>query len=170
MKPIFWRNLGAGVLALVALGLVRAGYRAVPGEPELVREDPGAGPDATEELRRTERLVWLREVILWAINRRAALVSDLVAGRLTLFEAAAGFRAVQQTKERYVKPVPLSFLGKTDEERLCRQVLACVEQRLRDEPDQAAVVARLQQELEEHLGRDGTVHLPAPPDVGHPGF
>jgi hypothetical protein len=170
MKPILWRSLGAGVLALVALGLVRVGYRAVPEDQGPVWEDPDAGPDATEEARRAERLDRLRPVILWASGQRAALASDLVAGRLTLLQAAAGFRAVEQIKEMYVRPVPLDFPGKTEEERLCRQVLAYAEQRLRDEPGQAAVVERLRQELQERLDRDGAVRLPAPPDLGHPRF
>jgi hypothetical protein len=168
MKPTLWRSLGAGVLALAALGLVRAGCRAVPEEQELVREDPDAGPDATAEARRAERLSRLRQVIFWACDQRAALATDLVAGRLTLVEAAAGFRAVQQIKEQYARAVPLYFLGKTEEERLCRQVLAYAVEQRRDEPDQAAVVERLRQELQERLDRDGAVPLPAPPRLDPP--
>ena len=48
------------------------------------------------------------------------------------------------------------------------QVIVAVEQRLLDKPEQAAVVARLNKDLEEHLGRYGTVHLPASPRLDPP--
>jgi hypothetical protein len=38
---------------------------------------------------------------------------------LTLFEAAAKFGALKQVKAKYLRPVPLPFPGRTEEERLC---------------------------------------------------
>jgi hypothetical protein len=165
MKPLFWRMLGgAGVLALLAVGLVRGGCRTVPGEQAAVREGPGTEPDGMDETRRAEYLDQLGPVLAWAIEQRMALLSDLLAGRLTLFETAAGFRVVQRVKEKYFQPVALRFPGNTEEEQLCRQVIAYTETRLQDDPKQAAVVARLEKELQEHLDRYGRVRLPeAPP-------
>jgi hypothetical protein len=119
----------------------------------------------TEEARRAERLDVDRKVLLWAVAKRSEITSDLIAGRLTLFEAAAGFRAVRQIKAKYQQPAPRSFQGKPEEEHLCREVLVYVELRLEGGPAQAAVVARLHKELQEHLERYGTVHLPALPDL-----
>jgi hypothetical protein len=124
-----------------------------------------SGPDELEETRRAERLEVYKQVVFWTTGKRSAIASDLIAGRLTLFEAAAGFRAVRQVREKYVQPASVSFPGQTEDEQLCRQVLVSVEARLRGDPARAAVVARLRKELQEHLERYGTVHLPASPDL-----
>jgi hypothetical protein len=168
MKRIQWRILGVGVLGVVALGLVWASCRAVPDEQAALQEGPSSGPDVLEETRRAERLDVYRKVLLWAIGKRSEITSDLLAGRLTLFEAAAGFRAVLQVKAKYQKPVSLPFPGKPEEEQLCRQVVAYVETRLHGDPAQAAVVSCLQKEFQEHLERYGTVHLPASPRLDPP--
>jgi hypothetical protein len=172
MKPLPWRILGVGALAVLALvlGLVRAGCRAVPDEQEIVRNGFGTGSDVLKEMQRQEQLDRRGQVIFWAIGKRSEIVSDLLAGRLTLFEAAAGFRAVEQVKAKYLPPLPLPFPGKSEEEQLCRHVIACVERRLGDKPEQATVGARLQKELQEHLERYGSVHLPASPRLDHPRF
>jgi hypothetical protein len=170
MKPMLPRILGVGVLALVALGLVWAGCRAVSDEPAAVQEVRDSGPDVTEETetRRAERLEVYQKIILWVTGKHSEITTDVVAGRLTLFEAAAGFRAVRQVRDKYLKPVSVSLPGKTEEEQLCWQVIVAVEQRLLDKPEQAAVVARLNKELQEHLGRYGSVHLPASPRLDPP--
>jgi hypothetical protein len=167
----YWRVVVVGVLAVLSLGLwlSRAGCRA-PDEPVLVREPVGTGPDGPEETGRAEHLERLRGVLAWVVNERTVLLSDLLAGRSTLFETAAGFRAVQRVKDEYVRPVPFRFPGRTEEEQLCRQVIAHVEEQLRDEPEGPVVVARLEKELQEHLERYGTVRLPASPRLGHPHF
>jgi hypothetical protein len=169
MKPIQWRILGVGVVGLAVVGLVWASCRAVPGEQAAVHEAPTSGPEVLEETRRAERLEVYKKVVFWATDKHSAITSDLIAGRLTLFEAAAGFRAVRQVREKYVQPASVSFPGMTEDEQLCRQVIVSVEARLQGNPAQAAVVARLNKELQEHLDRYGTVRLPAPPDVD-PGF
>jgi len=168
MKPLLWRMLGVGLLALLALGLFRTGRRTVPGEQAAVREVPGTEPVGMDETRRAEYLDRLRAVIAWAIEQRTELLSDLLAGRLTLFETAAGFRVVQRVKEKYAQPVALRFPGNTEEEQLCRQVIAHTETRLQDDPKQAAVVARLGKELQEHLDRYGRVQLPEAPRLRYP--
>jgi hypothetical protein len=163
MKPIQWRILGVGVLGVVALGLVWAGRRPAPDQQAVVPEDPGTRPDLMEEMRQSERLDRRLQVTFWMVGRLQGFTSDLLAGRCNLFEAAAGFRAVQQVTEKYMKPVPPPFPGATEEERLCRQVIVFVEQHLRDEPSRDTFVARLERHLEEHLQRYGTIRLPEPP-------
>jgi hypothetical protein len=169
MKPLLWRMLGVGLLTVVVLGVARGGCRAVPDEAEGVREDAGAEPDPLENWQRSQRLTRLQQVILWAVDQREALTSDLIAGRLTLLETAAGFRAINAVKVKYFKPYPLSFPGKTEEEQLCRQVIAYTEQHLGDDkPGRAAVLARLERELREYLECQDTVCLPEPPPLRPP--
>jgi hypothetical protein len=123
-----------------------------------------------EEKQRAESLERSQQILSWVIEQRAALLSELRAGGLTLFETAAGFRAVQQVKDKYIKPAPLlvPVPGQTEEERLCRQVIAHLETRLQDDLEQPAIVARLEKELQEHLERYGSVHLPASPRLDPP--
>jgi hypothetical protein len=170
-KPVLRRILGFGVLGVVALGLVWAGCQAGPDEHAAVQEeDPGSGPDVLAETRRADRLDAFRKVLFWEVAKRSEIASDLLAGRLTLFEAAAGFRAVRQVRARYQEPGPLPFPGRPEEEQLCRQVLGYAETRLHGEPARAAVVARLHQQLQQHLELYGAVQLPASPDLDHPRF
>jgi hypothetical protein len=164
MKPVTWRLAAVGVLGLVALGVARLGWRpAVPDQPAAWPVGPAPDLDLMEEMQRSERLDRYHKFVTWAMKQRQALTADLVAGRLDLFETAAGFRALQQIKDKHVKPVAVVFSGRTEEEQLCRQVILFVEQHLLNEPNQAAVVARLEKQLQEHLERSGTVRLPEPP-------
>jgi hypothetical protein len=100
------------------------------------------------------------KVLRWTLNTKLAIADELIARRLTLFEAAAGFHAVDGVKQRYIRPVPNTFPGQTDAERLCWQVITFVEESLRDSPDQEAVVACLEEELQEHLDQYGPPKLP----------
>jgi hypothetical protein len=167
-----WRMAVVGVLAVVSLGLWLswAGCRSVRDESVSAREDAGAGPDGSEQTSRAEHLEKLQRVVNWAINERAALLSDLLAGRSTLFETAAGFRDIQLVKDRCGRVVSLPFPGRTEEEQLCRQVIAYVETQILEEPEGPATVARLKKELQEHLERYGTVRLPASPRLDAPRF
>jgi hypothetical protein len=154
----------------LALGLIWASYRPAPDEQAAVEENPAGGPDLAREARRAERLARLRRIIMWTIGQRSALVSDLLAGRSTLIETAAGFRAVNAVKEKHTGRISLPFPGRSEDEQLCRQVIVYVGEWLRDEPDRDAAVAGLEKELREHLRRYGTVRLPAPPRLDPPPF
>jgi hypothetical protein len=168
MNPFLWRRLGLGLLGFVALGLVWAGCRPGSGGQAARQEAAEPGPDVTEEMPGPERPDRAAQVLLWAISQRLKTTADLAAGRLTLFEAAAHFRAVQQVKAKYLPPVALPASGKTEEERLCWQVIRYVEAAMEDDPAQASVVSRLKNDLQEHLGRYGTVQLPASPRLPPP--
>ena len=86
---------------------------------------------------------------------------DLLAGRLTLPQAAARFRDAEK-EHPFTWPPPSAATGPAEGERLCRVVMDqanfWVETNL---PSQAAAVAaRLEAELERHRDPDGTVRLP----------
>jgi hypothetical protein len=119
-----------------------------------------------EELERGRELdEYGRAFIERVLQRNAVreeLVEQVLAGRLTMWQAAARFRAadatlppVQQTSHRS------AFRGETEDERYCREVIFRVESALEWQPRRATAVtpARLTEELERVLKRDGAVHL-----------
>jgi hypothetical protein len=117
-----------------------------------------------EDRRRGEELDRRLEVSLRRVHGKEAVVAALLAGRLTLPQAAALFRDLDETLPDPSVPRRLAAGGPADGERLCRQVLTWAGGRApegRTAPGQAAdVVARLEAEFQQLRGRDGTVCLP----------
>jgi hypothetical protein len=143
------------VLAVVAAGY--SGYRAsldLAAGPGRAAAD-GPAPDdydvAMAALVRSE-------------EGKAAAVEEVAAGRLSLVEAAARFRALEagRPRNRYCRPAHELYPGDSEGERLCREVIAHVEARLAPQGRARArqFAARLEAELGELLARDGTVRLP----------
>jgi hypothetical protein len=99
-------------------------------------------------------------------SRKRHLVGELLAGRLTLLEAAGQFRAVNRAPPRFHwEGFRAFYQGDSDEERHCREVVALVEMEL-EETDpclRLATGARLVCELETRLRR-GRLCLPEVPD------
>jgi hypothetical protein len=159
MKYPAWRTLGGGVLCALAVGLVWGSCRTGRDDRLPVEQnDPEWTYDA--ELRRMDQLESRRKLLFWSLTTRCAVADRLIAGRLTLFEAAAAFRAIDEVKRRGLKLYPGDFAGKTDEERLCRRVIHFTFERLCGSPERGKVVDRLEEELQKHLRRHGTVQLP----------
>jgi hypothetical protein len=151
------------VVALLAAGLVGlAGYAVgAQSRPErdfsksavFHRDLDDGGPDGAEMERRGQLLQ----------RRNAArqhAVMSLLARRLTLRETAARFRRIE--KEMPVNWCPSRGSdGAGDDERLCRRVIAAAKYWVSHNlPDAAAAVAdRLEAELQQLRGPDGTVCL-----------
>jgi hypothetical protein len=98
------------------------------------------------------------------LNHRSStlteITADVIAGRLGLLEAAAGFHAADAGLPSRV-PLKDRFAGASDGERECRRVIGFVEEALEEEPSRrAAVVDRLEAELQAQLRQHGTVRLP----------
>ena len=88
--------------------------------------------------------------LLDALQRKQQAVTALIAGRISLFEAAARFRSSQSSVAR---------VG--DVESTCRSVIGWVHLALSERPEKAeAVSARLEAELQTHLERFGSSRLP----------
>src|SRR5262249_33796987 len=116
-----------------------------------------------EQQRRADEL---EDQLADAVRRSEATeaaVKEVIAGRLTLREAAARFRALAKENPDFQwETFRRTYPGASDEERHCRQVIDAAQKALGYEPDEAAeVVTRLEAELREHLERDGTIRLPA---------
>jgi hypothetical protein len=147
------------VLCLLVTALVWAGCWLPSGGNSPGREgDPLLEPD--DNLVPSESLAAQMKALLWCAETRRALATEVLAGRLTLPEAAAGFRAVDEVKRQYVPLPAFDSLGQTEEERLCRRVLFFATDQLRQRPDRETVLARLEGELNGLLGRYGGLQLP----------
>jgi hypothetical protein len=122
----------------------------------------------TEELERSRELdEYGRAFIERVLQRNAVreeLVEQVLAGRLTLWQAAARFKAADATLSPVQQASHRSaFPGETEDERYCREVIFRVEGVLEWQPRRATAVtpAQLKEELERLLAREGIVHLAA---------
>ena len=162
----------AGVLCVAAVGFIAVAFGLVPGADHAVAF-LADGQVATKQLSEQEaRGRQLDE--LFVIEQRAAkakdnVVAEVIAGRLTLVQAAALFSAAEADLPADALRVRLETIpGATDPERHCRKVICHVEYALADEPsERQSLVNRLTAELENELQRNGTVSLPDSDTVAH---
>ena len=115
------------------------------------------------ERQRLAKLERQSKVILGRIAAKRGVTLQLLAGELTLLEAADCFRALNEAPSdcpatAYLMLHPGSSTG----ERLCRQVISwAAGELLGSDPEEGrATVKRLEDELEAILATSGTVHLP----------
>jgi hypothetical protein len=120
-----------------------------------------------EKIARLEREDAEIDRLLAIITRRIyttneEVIAEVLAGRLSLLEAAARVRAAGTELPSWARPkLECLFPGSSDDERQCRRVIALIEGTLRDEPSRCGmVIGCLQAELREHLLRYGGVRLP----------
>jgi hypothetical protein len=160
--------LTAAALAAASACLALALARRAAGDLEtLVWEDRRAG--AMDRRRAVSRRI---------IEGKTWVVAELIAGRLTLPEAAGRFRELHALVEDDDQGVLAPYRVVTGEEALCRTVLTWVEAELWYEPDQAAapIRARLQAEYRQQFGHDPvpeygppSIPGPSPPPALPPG-
>jgi hypothetical protein len=131
------------------------------------REEAVAGQECRQEqIRGTTMDTQVRDLI--ARSRRKERVASLVlAGRLTLLEAAAHFRALNHMDPPIAWDAFRRLPGESDDERHCYQVIIYVEAAIGtdDTESRKAIGGTLRTELRQHVGR-GTLWLP---EVSCPG-
>jgi hypothetical protein len=118
--------------------------------------------EVAEAERRHEQLQAEREIVLACIEGKQQIMEEVIGRRLRLVEAAARVRALHAWWLQHSK---ICFTlqgraGSSEEERWCRHVIAYLHGTLKARPDSAAVLARLEGELQDELDRYGTVRLP----------
>jgi hypothetical protein len=155
------RQAGKG-LAWVAVVLVWVG---VPILLSALRDGspPGAGVRGERPLPEAAPGAPEEEVALLSrlTQEKRAVAGRLIAGKITLAEAAALFRAINARRPKTFPLCPEPFPGRTDEERICRQVLAHVAAELSLSPGEADPrLDCLEYDLATLLAQDGTIHLP----------
>jgi hypothetical protein len=146
-------------LPLIVLTLALAGSAAAvvirrATEPE--EPDPSPWYEVVEEQ--------VSETPVLRILAKQHLVREVAGGRQPLLEAAALFRELNRLPPALHPADHPSLAGHSEEELLCRQVIAYVAEPDGDWPESAAeaAVARLEAELQEELRRHGAVRLPDP--------
>jgi hypothetical protein len=150
-------------LATVLLGVcAQRGWIALPslwGAAQSQRDLPSL----EAEQQRFAKLERQNTVLLGRITAKRSVILELLAGRLTLLEAADSFRVLNETPEDFPGTPHLAFYpGNSPGERQCRQVIMWAEGELRGSaPPQEvrATIRRLERELEAVLACTGTVHL-----------
>jgi hypothetical protein len=108
-----------------------------------------------EELEQKLQGVWRR------LLARERIVKEVIAGRLSLLEAAAHFRDLDQTADEIVRVVLRRRYPhcETDDERYCRYVIDYVEAEVDNDPGVLELVERLLEELDAHQSK-GRLRLP----------
>lgn len=110
-------------------------------------------PQAREASRLADELLVQEQVIFARAETKQHIVEDVIAGRLTLPEAADKFGELNSEAPESMTAVRLTIAGKSDKERLCREVIHRVKVELEERTSEAErVVPRLEREMHEHLG------------------
>jgi hypothetical protein len=121
---------------------------------------PSAAPDGGPDSQAPDESC--RDVLRRVLEKEG-LVGEVIEGRLSLTEAAAHFRDLDE------QPPPFGwrqfhelYPGASDDERHCRMVIAMVSAEVHARPgSDLAVVDRLETELQDLVGR-GDIRLPRP--------
>ncbi|MGL4550377.1 MAG: hypothetical protein ACRC33_04255 [Gemmataceae bacterium] len=147
----------AGLIVMSCLLSLVAGLR-----PKWVGCHRPEAPPAAQAVRLLEPPDRAVEIRTWRIRLKADISQRLMEGRMTLLQAAAGFRALNAVPpavhETYLDSPPSD-----DSERLCHRVIHWAEGHWRHNAGPAEVAAcraRLEQELRDHIRAEGGVVLP----------
>jgi hypothetical protein len=154
--------LGTGLVLSVALtGAGFLAFGVIPSQGQGDARDSEAS--LLQERRRTEHL----QAKLNQLRRRQqairGVIAEVIAGRTTLFQAAAQVQALERdvTHPRHYRHLlRSSFGGNSLEENLCRKVIVYVREQVKQRPGLAATVRRLEAELGKELRRHGKIRLP----------
>jgi hypothetical protein len=147
--------LAAAAFACAAIAYHRFGR---PEEAESLRE----GESGTNLVHASTAEV---PIVRSVAKRR--VTEDLIAHRRTLWEAAALFRQInshpQTTPACHLPELgahPMTFVPRTDEERLVVQVINYVDMLYHENPRRQEEVLRLEKTLLDQLRRKGAIPLP----------
>jgi hypothetical protein len=154
-----------GVRLLIWLGVtcsILGSFVAAYLRQHSALTDIELNPEFAAAVRRTAELMRLEAAIKRNSAAKIDVVGRMLDGQLTLLEAAARFQAIH---ELHPLPTYLDFFaGETHEERLCRCVIRYAECFFECERAlQAAVLARLEAELDAQRGEHGVLTLPPVP-------
>jgi hypothetical protein len=150
------------LMSLSLLLAVLAGARSQYFEP--LRASWAALAEARRlsehERQRLERLEAQDGIAVRRMAVKNGVVRQLLAGELTLAEAAAWFKYLNEHPADCQDDYRARFPCPTAEESACRQVISWAHAELTGNPDRGAAVRRLEAELRANLECAGKVELP----------
>lgn len=98
--------------------------------------------------------------VLQHLRTKQEIVAQLLDGRLTLMQAAGRFQNVNRLLAGEGAGLHYAWQNADNGERVCRMLIGWVSLALADRPEKAELLtARLEQELQEHLAKLGSVTL-----------
>lgn len=107
--------------------------------------------------------------VLRRIDIKEEIVRDLVANRLTLTEAAAHFKLLNAHQNAYLTVIRTVYVGASDDERICRNVIGFVEVYLQAMGQRGGpVLERLNAELKSWVDRGEPLEEPRLPEHMRP--
>jgi hypothetical protein len=164
MTPCTRLFLSVSLLAALLAGVARLRPDWVSGLGLDGSGPSDVGRQMEAERQRAALLDRRHEVVRRRLDAKNMVVGQLLDGRLTLAEAAAWFKALNESPADCPAVSHGESPGASEGERLCRQVIGWVQaERAGQSASQAeATSVRLEEELQTLLRRDGTVHLPQP--------
>jgi hypothetical protein len=153
-----------GIVAILAMALAGVGY----AKPSLATDlglDFWNAPELQARIERNLRLhdeLEQKDVeVLRRIDAKETIVADLVAGRATLAEAATHFKILNAARPDYQTIIRAVYPGATDDERICRNVIAFVEAHVTaGNRAGRGIVERLNAELQRRIARGEPLTLP----------
>jgi hypothetical protein len=158
--PTLLALAGLGVIAVAALGY----WLLYPGLTSGMERTPDEITAERQEQLREGRLSALLAEARWQDGASTRVIRALLSERLTLWQAAAALQSIDRRcsdPARNARATRLCFPGRTEAESYCRRVIRNVREMGRQQ--RAALASRLEAELEERLGRGGTLSLPETP-------
>ena len=153
--------LGLGVTGALAaaLGYFWTAEPNLPAPPTMPEEDRALA----QEERRGVQLDLYRAKFSRSMEIKRQVAEELIDGRITLFQAVVQFQRAEQrlpASAWRLRTLRLRFPGNSDAERWCRKVISYLRDVWPDSARARRVARRLEQELDQHLRRDGMVRLP----------
>jgi hypothetical protein len=104
------------------------------------------------------------QITVQRVHAKEQVIQALMAGELGLFEAAAWFRELNLTPPEHPDERWQNLPGRSEEEKLCRQVMCWVRVGMEDTMTASQLQSKMQEleaELKAHIARHGKVILPA---------
>jgi hypothetical protein len=156
--------LGLGLTGILA-GILGYFWSAGPTLPPA----PSSGSEevrSPEEEQRKARLDLYHARLFHSMEIKRQVAEELLDGRLTLFQAVVQFQRAEQglpASAARLRVLRQTFPGNSDAERWCRKVIRYLRATWPESARASRAARRLEEELDRHLRRYGTVRLPVLP-------
>ena len=103
----------------------------------------------------------LPNAVLMGLQQKQAIVNQVIAGRLALWEAAGHFQAAHQAARTCMERATGVPASSIDGEAICRTIIGWVHLTLSDRPEQADRISeRLESELRDFLKKNAPALTP----------